>query len=124
MDKPVIAGKINQRVIDLTGVTVPADTPIFVGETNIAHMKDEHPEHYALYGDKLGDIISSPDYIAKHPKKDSIEYIKVFNDPVTDEHVLVAVRASKSGVYYARSLFVMSEDKKRKYRQKGAFKNY
>ena len=41
------------------------------------------------------------------PHKDgSLQYVKVF-----DEHVLVAVRLSSKGVYFARSLYVMSPEK-------------
>jgi hypothetical protein len=36
---------------------------------------------------------------------------------VLDEHVLVAVRISRQGVLYARTLFVMTEDKVAKYRK-------
>jgi len=36
------------------------------------------------------------------------------------KHVLLAVRVSGKGVYFARTLFVMSEEKVRKYREKNA----
>lgn len=72
-----------------------------MGETNLEHMKNEHPEDFEKYGDKLSEILSSPDYIAKHPNKDSIEYIKVFYDEEKEDYVLVAVRASQRGIYYA-----------------------
>lgn len=121
---PQLIGQINQRVIDLTGVTLLKDTPIYLGESNIQHMMSEHPDDFVKYGDKIAEIIANPDYIAKHPSKDSIEYIKVFHDHVSNEHVLVAVRASSNGVYYARSLFVMTNAKKQKYQSKGAFLKY
>ncbi|WP_276666177.1 PBECR2 nuclease fold domain-containing protein [Caldibacillus debilis] len=79
-------------------------------------MKSEHPEDFAKYGNKLSEILKNPDYIAKHPKKDSIEYIKIFFDEDKEDYVLVAVRASFSGKFYARSLFVMNDEKVRKYR--------
>ncbi|MGZ4135527.1 MAG: PBECR3 domain-containing polyvalent protein [Tumebacillaceae bacterium] len=124
MTKPVVVGYLDQRVIDLFQLSLPPNTPIFAGETNISHMQNEHPDDFAKYGDKLPEILSSPDFVAKHPQKDSIEYIKIFQNEASGEYVLVAVRASKSNLLFARSLFVMTESKTQKYRDKGAFKKY
>ena len=76
-----------------------------------------------MSGEKISEILSNPDYIAKHPRKDSIEYIKVFRDE-KDNHVLVAVRATARGMVYARTLFVMNDEKVRKYQEKNALKPY
>jgi hypothetical protein len=115
-------GEINDVVISVLNLSLDADTPIFIGETNLEHMKSQHPEDFEKYGGKLAEILSNPDYVAKHPKKDSIEYIKVFFDEEKDDHVLVAVRASNTGMYYARTLFVMGEKKVGKYEEKNALK--
>jgi fructose-1-phosphate kinase PfkB-like protein len=98
-------------------------TPILCGPDNIKHMQTEHPAHFEKYGSKIDEIIASPDYICKHPKKDSIEYVKVFKND-NNEHVLVAVRASGSGVLFARTLFVMDPKKVQAYQSKNAFKPY
>ncbi|EHL78650.1 MULTISPECIES: PBECR2 nuclease fold domain-containing protein [Bacillus] len=120
--KPEKVGEINEIVINILNLSVSPNTPIFVGETNLKHMRNEHPEDFKKYGDKLTEILNSPDYVAKHPKKDSIEYIKVFYDEDKDDHVLVAVRASNRGMYYARTLFIMGDEKIQKYKKKGALK--
>lgn len=117
-------GYIDSRVIDLLGLELTPNTPIFIGEQNIEHMKDKHPDAFLKYGHKLSEILQKPDYVAKHPKKESIEYIKIFHDHEANEHVLVAVRASKSGVFYARTLFIMTKIKVQKYHDKGALKKY
>lgn len=122
--KPEKVGKIDDVVISVLNLSLNPDTPIYLGETNLNHMQSEHPEDFEKYGDKLAEILSSPDYIAKHPKKDSIEYIKVFYDESLEEHVLVAVRASQRGMFYARSLFVMSDEKVKKYKAKNALNEY
>ncbi|MEL7655263.1 MAG: PBECR2 nuclease fold domain-containing protein [Bacillota bacterium] len=105
-----VVGVITKRVIEVFGLKLIPGTEILCGESNIAHMKEEHPEDFAKYGDKIADIISKPTYICKHPKKDSIEYVKVFINE-NKEHVLVAIRASGSGTIYARTLFVMAKEK-------------
>lgn len=120
--RPEKVGKIKDVVISVLNLSLDPNTPIFVGETNIEHMKSEHPEDFEKYGGKLAEILENPDYVAKHPRKDSIEYIKVFYDEDKGDHVLVAVRASKTGIYYARTLFVMGDEKVEKYTQKGALK--
>lgn len=122
--KPEQVGEINDVVINILNLSLTASTPILMGETNIEHMKKEHPADFAKYGKKIGEILSNPDYVAKHPKKDSVEYIKVYFDEATEERVLVAVRATSNGIYYARTLFVMAEEKVKKYQAKGAFHEY
>ena len=37
-------GIINQRVIDLPELNIASDTPILMGESNVAHMSQSHPE--------------------------------------------------------------------------------
>ena len=111
---------LEDSVVQALNLSYKAGTPILIGDKNIEHMISEHPDHYVKYGEKIADIISSPTYLAKHPSKDSIEYIKVFKDE-DGEHVLVAVRATGSGVLFARTLFIMTDEKIDKYRKNGAF---
>lgn len=115
-----IVGVVSERVANLLGVPHMANMKICCGESNRKHMEDEHPEDYAKYGDQIEDIINNPTYIAKHPNKDSIEYVRVFADD-DGSHVLIAVRATKSGNLFARTLFRMSDDKVQKYHAQGAF---
>jgi len=82
-------------------------------------MEEKHPEDYTKYFDKLEDIIASPNYVAKHPRHGSLPYIRVF-----EGHVMVGVRLSKSGAWYARTLFTMSDEKVARYLAKGTMKPY
>ncbi|MDC3414067.1 PBECR2 nuclease fold domain-containing protein [Aquibacillus sp. 3ASR75-11] len=117
------AGMINQRVIDLLGLTnVSPNTPILVGTTNVEHMKKHHPNDFEQYGCHLEDILHSPTYVAKHPSNGSIQYIKVYQEG--DDHVMVAVRITTKGTVFARTLFVMSENKVQRYKERGALKEY
>lgn len=122
--KPEKVGEIDEVVIKILNLSVEPNAPIFVGEQNIQHMKDEHPEDFEKYGGKIAEILNNPDYVAKHPRKPSIEYIKVYYDEEKDERVLVAVRATTRGIHFARTLFVMSDEKVEKYDKKGAFHEY
>lgn len=122
--KPEKIGAVNEVVIKVLNLSLNPDTPILVGESNLEHMKKEHPEDFKKYSGKLAEILDSPDYIAKHPNKDSIEYIKKFYDAEIDDYVLVAVRATSKGICYARTLFVMADEKVTKYKAKNALKKY
>ena len=115
--RPKIVGKITQETIDLLGLEIKPDTLIYLGESNIQHMKTSHPEDFAKYFNCLEDIIANPDFLAKHPIDKSIQYIKVI-----DGHVMVGVRISNSGLYYARTIFKMSQEKIERYIKKNALK--
>lgn len=122
--RPTEIGKINEIVIQMLNLSLDPDTPVFMGETNLQHMRDEHPDDFLKYGDKVAEILQTPDFVAKHPKKDSIEFIKRFYDEDIEDYVLVAVRATKSQVHFARTLFVMADDKVTQYNKKNALKPY
>ncbi|WP_018393309.1 PBECR2 nuclease fold domain-containing protein [Bacillus sp. 37MA] len=117
-------GLINEIVINTLNLPIQRNTPIFSGETNLINIRKDHSEDFKKYGDYLREIIFSPDYISQHSPKRSIEYIKLFYDGEKEEHVLVAVRNSKSGVFYVRSLYVMDEATVLKYQKNGSFKEY
>jgi hypothetical protein len=117
-------GEIKQREIDLLGLTLPVGTPIIRGQQNISHMESTHPQDYAKYGHLLERIIEVPKYVSLHPSDGSIQYICEFVDENTNEKVLVAVRATKSGAIFARTLFVMSQEKWDHYNANGYIKEY
>jgi len=113
-------GVITQKTIDLLELEgIEAGTEIYIGETNIRHMRDDHPEDHEKYFDQLEDIIANPDFVAKHPQHGSPQYIKVF-----EGHVMVAVRISQRGTWFTRTLFTMSEEKVIKYKNSGYMKPY
>lgn len=100
---------LQQNIIQALKLTDPIGTPIYFGETNLAHMLKNHPVDYAKYGQYLSLILSEPDYIGRNPKDQSLEYIKEFL--VEQEYVKVAVRVSQSGSYYARSLYALNRNR-------------
>lgn len=122
MEKPyttITVGNINQRVISLLGLDIAVDTPIFLGDSNIEHMKNEHPEDYEKYFHELQNILMTPDYVALHPKDNSTQYFKRF-----DVYVVVAVRVSKKGIYFARSIYEIPDRRFENYKRAGTLKKY
>lgn len=116
-------GKLNKKVIELLDLNYKSEIPIILGDSNIEHMKRQHPNDYKKYGKEIEKIISNPTYVAKNPHQGSIEYIKEYKI-YNNECVLVAVRISNSGNLFARTLFTMTNRKKNIYLDKGYAKKY
>lgn len=115
-------GKLNWRVIKLLNLKYKNELPIFLGVSNIEHMKRKHFKDYDKYGQDIQEIIENPTYVAKNPKQDSIEYIKQYE--IDNEFILVAVRITNKGTLFARTLFKMTDRKKNIYLNKGYAKKY
>jgi len=115
-------GKVTARVVELLDTDYSVDAPIYIGDENIEKIKIKHPDDFEKYGQDIAKIISSPDYIAKHPQDRSIQYVKVYKKE--NDYVMVAVRVSGGGKLFVRTLFVMAEEKIFKYWIKNVFKSY
>lgn len=100
-------GFITQDVIDLLGLDLPANTPIYIGESNYLHIERQHPDEYGLYVDRIDLIIRRPDYVGISPTNGAIEYIKEFRK--NNDLIKVAVRIASSGEYYVRTLYAVNE---------------
>ncbi len=113
-------GRLSARVIELLELQLQENQPIYIGDSNISHMKRKHPTDYARYGGYISDILLSPDYVGENPTDGSIEYVKEFL--VDDEFVKVAVRLSGGGALYARSLYVLNHNRVLNFIEKGTLK--
>ena len=102
-------GIVTKKIIKILGLNYEEEKPIFIGEANINHMKEEHPIDYEKYGAQIEDIIKNPTYLARNEKKNSIEFIKEYK--IDKELVLVAVRVSQNNVHFARKMYIMAEEK-------------
>lgn len=113
-------GKLHDNIINLLSLDYAPNTPIYLGQSNIDHMKKRHPVDFEKYGANITDIITKPDYVRQNPKDNSIEYVKEFE--INNEYVKVAVRVSGSGVLYARSLYVLNRNRVKDFIAKGTLK--
>ena len=113
-------GTITEHVEKLLGITVPADRTIYLGQSNLSHMRTSHPADFAKYGTELINILAYPDYVGRNPTDGSIEYVKEFQ--VDGEFVKVAVRLAQSDRFYARSLYVLNNRRVKNYIEKGTLK--
>nr|DAY42947.1 MAG TPA: nuclease [Caudoviricetes sp.] len=113
-------GKITKKVIETLGLDIEEDTAIYIGNSNIEHIKVRHMNDYEKYGHQISNIIENPTYVARDEKKNSIEYIKKYI--INKEMVLVVVRASGKKQQFVRTMYVMAEEKIEKYKKYGHFK--
>jgi outer membrane protein assembly factor BamA len=122
MDRKTIqeVGRVTEHIEELLGLSVPTDRTIYLGQSNIDHMKQSHPEDFARYGHELTHILEQPDYVGQNPTDGSIEYVKEFR--IETEYVKVAVRLSKTDRYYARSLYVLNHKRVENFIAKGTLK--
>ena len=113
-------GKLSARIISLLGLTLRENQPIYLGTSNIAHMKKKHSDAYAKYGQYITQILTQPDYVRMSPKDGSIEYVKDFQ--INGDLVKVAVRASGHGKLYARSVYVLTPQRVQNFIKNGSLK--
>lgn len=106
-------GKITTKISKILDLGYKEELPIFIGEANIKHMKEEHPEDYKKYEKDIEDIIKKPTYLARNEKKKSIEFIKEYK--IDNDFVLIAVIVSNNNVHFARTMYVMADEKVKKY---------
>lgn len=106
-------GKITNKIINILDLDYKNEIPIFIGEDNIKHMQDKHPNDFIKYGTKINEIIRNPTYLARNKKKQSIEFIKKYK--INKDYVLVAVRVSTKNVHFVRTMYIMSDEKVQKY---------
>ena len=59
---------ISEAVITALKLDMAPGTPVFIGETNLAHIRNRHPYEYEKYLPDTGLIINSPDYVGLSPK--------------------------------------------------------
>ncbi|MEZ3444861.1 MAG: hypothetical protein K1W30_06960 [Lachnospiraceae bacterium] len=115
-----IIGYISKDVIKTLGLNISPDTPVFIGESNIEHIKNRHPYEFDKYYKDISIIINSPDYVGINPKDDSILFVKLYN--VDGEDVRVAVKIASGGKYFARTLHSLSTCNAERYLEKGTLK--
>lgn len=113
-------GSITNHIANLLGLTNITNSNIYMGDTNVAHMQTSHPADYAKYNSEIPNILSNPDYVGLNPSDGSIEYVKEF--VIDNEFVKVAVRVSTSGRYYARSLYVLNNNRVNNFIKAGTLK--
>lgn len=113
-------GYFTKEIIDLLGLDVEDGTPIYIGESNIEHIKNRHPYEFEQYLPYIDEIIAEPDYVGQNPKDNSIAYVKVYQ--LGSEYVRVAVRITPKGIPFAKSLHLLSTCNAERYIERGTLK--
>ena len=114
-----IVGYINDDVCRILNYTPQNDRNIYLGKTNITHITSKHPGVYEKYQNRIPDILDSPDYIKINNNDLSIEYIKSF-----DNDIKIAVRLSGDGMYYMKSMYIVSKKRNEMMIRSGELKRF
>lgn len=101
-------------------MNIADETPVYLGDSNIQHMKKKHPADFAKYINEIPNILRNPDYVRQSPKDGSIEYVREYQ--INSEFVKVAVRISGGGKLFVRSLYVLNKNRVQNFIQKGTLK--
>ena len=88
------------------------------------HIQTQHPDIISRYGTTMSGvgqnitlILADPTYVGYHNA--SIEYMKTMS---TGETLKVAVRASKNGTLFVRSIYLISPEDIQRFLQHGRLK--
>lgn len=112
-------GRLKKEICDVLSTLLEADInlegkSVLIGNSNLNHVKERHPEIFEKYTGSLSDIISMPDYVGVHPDGKSIELIKKFED-----NILVAIRIKNSGPLWIKSFYEIKDTKLSSYVSSG-----
>ena len=55
-------GMITKKIIKILKLDYEEEKPIFVGDANLSHMREEHPKDFSKYGKEIDNIIINPTY--------------------------------------------------------------
>ncbi len=113
-------GEFSAKIINILKLDIPVGTPIYIADSNIAHMAASHPDDFKKYGNEIESIIANPDYVGKNEKDNSIEFTKEYI--LYGDFVKVAVRVSLQNIYYARSLYILNPKRVKNFISKGTLK--
>jgi len=110
-------GYFKKNIINTLQLDMEENTPIMIGDVNIAHMKKRHPYEYDKYFKHLSEILESPDYVGINPKDQSIMYVKEYQ--IDSEYIRIGVKISSNNKYYVRTLHLLSSYNAERYIRKG-----
>jgi hypothetical protein len=99
-------GEFSEEVINVLNLEIPVGTAIYIGESNLRHMKNTHPREFEKYYRRLPRILSDPDYVGINQSDGSIEIVKIFS-----KYIKIAVRIANDGDYYIRSLYEVGKSR-------------
>ncbi|MCC8044691.1 MAG: hypothetical protein LIP12_04230 [Clostridiales bacterium] len=116
--KPV--AHISEKIINILNLPLAPNTPVYIGETNIEHIKNRHPYEYKRYFPHIDEIINEPDYVGLSPKDSSIMFVKLYE--VRGEYIRVAVKITQKSTCFAKTLHMLSSCNAERYIDKGTLK--
>lgn len=113
-------GEFNEKLIRFLNLEIPVGTPIYIGSSNIEHIKSRHPYEYDKYFSDIRDILATPDYAGINPHDGSVLFVRLYE--IDKEYIRVAVKVTAYGNCYAKTLHLLSTYNAERYIEKGTLK--
>lgn len=113
-------GYLKQEIIDNLKLNVTINTPIYLGDININHIKNKHPYEHECYFEYIEDIIDKPDYYGINPKDGSIMLIKIFE--ISGNNVRIGIKLTEEGKLYMKTLHMLNSFNFERFIAKGTIK--
>lgn len=113
-------GTFSSEVIQLLKLNISPGTPIYIGESNIEHIKKRHPYEYENYFCDIEDILKNPDYVGQNPHDLSILFVRLYK--MNGEYIRVAVKITSHGNFYTKTLHLLSSCNAERYIERGTLK--
>lgn len=114
-------GCFSENIINALNLNMASGTPIYIGDTNIEHIKKRHEYEYEKYYKFLPDIIAQPDYVGLNPKDNSIQLVKEFK--ISNDYVRVAIKVMQTGTCFVKTMHILSTCNADRYIEKGTLKH-
>ena len=111
---------ISQEIIDVLNLNLSPNTPVYIGENNIEHIKSRHPYEFDKYYQDISTIINTPDYVGLNPKDNSLLMVKLYQ--LNNEYIRVAVKVTSKNICYAKTLHLLSSCNAERYLKRGTLK--
>ncbi|MCM1154420.1 MAG: hypothetical protein NC314_12470 [Roseburia sp.] len=115
-----IVGYLKQEIIDSLKLKITTNTPIYLGNININHIKNKHPYEYECYFDYIEEIIDKPDYYGINPKDENIMLIKIFE--VSGNNIRIGIKLTKEGKLYMKTLHMLNSVNFERFLEKGTIR--
>lgn len=107
-------GKIDIEIYKCVTDDITTDE-VIITDTQIAHIKERHPNDYEKYFSYIGEIVKSPDYILEANKPDTAFILKRIEDNGKNYQVILRLKTSSAPEDYKNSVITFLKVAEKRY---------
>lgn len=107
-------GKIDIEIYKCVTNDITTDE-VIITDTQIAHIKERHPNDYEKYFSYISEIVKSPDYILEANKPDTAFILKRIEDNGKNYQVILRLKTSSDPEDYKNSVITFLKVAEKRY---------